>query len=66
MDYASVMAEKNDWISLQSKVEEERLDVYLDLKSPHAYLAVRPSLEIARDFRVSVNFPLVRCTASNK
>ena len=56
MDYESVMAEKNDWISLQSKVEEERLDVYLDLKSPHAYLAVRPSLEIARDFRVSVNF----------
>ena len=32
------------------------LDVYLDLKSPHAYLAVRPTIEIARDFNVEVNF----------
>ena len=32
------------------------LDIYLDLKSPHAYLAVRPTLEIARDYDVCLNF----------
>ena len=35
---------------------EKVLDVYLDMKSPHAYLAVRPSLEVARDYRVRLNF----------
>lgn len=35
---------------------EKEVKVYLDLKSPHAYLAVRPTLELAIDFRVRVNF----------
>lgn len=39
-----------------SQEADETLDVYLDLKSPHAYLAIRPTLEIARDFRVAINF----------
>ena len=39
-----------------SQDAETTLDVYLDIKSPHAYLAVRPSLEVARDYRVRINF----------
>lgn len=50
------MAEQDEWLSLQAREADEVLDVFLDLKSPHAYLAVRPSLEIARDFHVRVNF----------
>lgn len=53
---AAIMAEAKDWQALRDQSGEARLDVYLDLKSPHAYLAVRPSLEIARDFNVQVNF----------
>tara|TARA_Y100000588_G_scaffold394954_1_gene518614 strand:- start:2804 stop:3610 length:807 start_codon:yes stop_codon:yes gene_type:complete len=32
------------------------LTVYLDMKSPHAYIAVRPTLEVARDYRVNIDF----------
>lgn len=39
-----------------SQDAETTLDVYLDIKSPHAYLAVRPSLEVARDYKVRINF----------
>ena len=56
MNFTTIMAEQGDWLMLQSRVEAETLDIYLDLKSPHAYLAIRPSLEIARDFKVSLNF----------
>jgi 2-hydroxychromene-2-carboxylate isomerase len=52
----NIMAERLDWVRLLSQKADETLDVYLDLKSPHAYLAVRPSLEVARDFRVAINF----------
>lgn len=52
----NIMAEQADWKRLMSQQADETLDVYLDLKSPHAYLAVRPTLEIARDFRVAINF----------
>lgn len=38
-----------------SQPADDTLDVYIDLKSPHAYLAVRPTLEIARDFRAAIN-----------
>jgi len=50
------MAEQNDWLELLAKPGETSLKVYLDFKSPHAYLAIRPTLEVARDFRVSVDF----------
>ena len=50
------MAEQTDWLALMAQPSEAKLDVYIDLKSPHAYLAVRPSLQIARDFKVAVNF----------
>ena len=29
---------------------------YFDVKSPHAYLAIRPTIEIMRDYKVHVNF----------
>jgi 2-hydroxychromene-2-carboxylate isomerase len=51
-----IMAERQDWQSLSGDDARSGLDVYIDLKSPHAYLAVRPTLEIARDFFVAVNF----------
>ena len=53
---AAVLAQAHDWQMLMSLDAEKVLDVYLDAKSPHAYLAVRPSLEVARDYRVRVNF----------
>jgi 2-hydroxychromene-2-carboxylate isomerase len=52
----AIMAEQQDWLNVLSKPGETVLRVYLDLKSPHAYLAVRPSLEVARDFKVTVDF----------
>ena len=54
--FARIMSEQADWLRLSAQDADTRLDVYIDLKSPHAYLAVRPTLEIARDFHVSVNF----------
>ncbi|MCH9670969.1 MAG: DsbA family protein [Gammaproteobacteria bacterium] len=51
-----VLAEADDWQRVMSLEGETSLDVYLDMKSPHAYLAVRPTLEIARDYAVRVNF----------
>lgn len=53
---AAVLAEAEEWQRLMVLEAEKVLDVYLDMKSPHAYLAVRPSLEVARDYRVRVNF----------
>ena len=41
---------------LETSEDAPKLDVYIDLKSPHAYLAIRPTLEIARDFNVALNF----------
>ena len=55
-DAAAVLAEAGEWQKIMALEAEKVLDVYLDMKSPHAYLAVRPSLEVARDYRVRVNF----------
>ena len=52
----AVLAEAKGWQTIMSRDEERALDVYLDIKSPHSYLAVRPSLEVARDYKVQVNF----------
>ncbi len=52
----AVLAEADEWQRIMALEAEKVLDVYLDIKSPHAYLAVRPSLEVARDYRVRVNF----------
>ena len=44
------------WQSINNQTAEETIDVYIDMKSPHAYLAIRPSLMLAKDFRIHVNF----------
>lgn len=33
-----------------------RLDVYVDVKSPYAYLAVEPTLQLCRDFHVEIKW----------
>ena len=43
---AAVLAEAEEWRRIMALDAEKVLDVYLDLKSPHAYLAVRPSLRL--------------------
>lgn len=53
---SAIMAEKNDWLDILAQPAETVLTVYLDFKSPHAYLAVRPTLQVARDFHVKVDF----------
>ena len=49
---AAILAEAEAWQGIMALDGDKTLDVYLDVKSPHAYLAVRPSLEVARDYRV--------------
>jgi len=51
-----IMSEADDWRHVMSLSAEKSVTVYLDMKSPHAYIAVRPSLELARDYRVKVDF----------
>ena len=53
---AAILAETDEWQRIMALDAKKQLDVYLDIKSPHAYLAVRPTLEVARDYRVRVNF----------
>lgn len=53
---AAILAESDEWQNIMALDGQKQLDVYLDIKSPHAYLAVRPSIEVARDYRVRVNF----------
>jgi 2-hydroxychromene-2-carboxylate isomerase len=50
------MREADDWRRLMSLDAATSLTVYLDMKSPHAYIAVRPTLEVARDYRIKVDF----------
>ena len=51
-----VMSEADEWRRIMDFAAEKSIIVYLDMKSPHAYIAVRPSLELARDYRVKVDF----------
>lgn len=51
-----IWQEERQWQALLNLPAEQQIDVYLDLKSPHAYLAVRPTLELARDFAIELNF----------
>jgi 2-hydroxychromene-2-carboxylate isomerase len=53
---AAILGEEDEWRRIMSEDGEEVLTVYLDIKSPHAYLAVRPSLMVARDYRVRLDF----------
>ena len=53
---SQIVAEMPRWQRAMALGGEKEVAVYLDLKSPHAYLAVRPTLELAVDFRVRLNF----------
>jgi 2-hydroxychromene-2-carboxylate isomerase len=50
------MSEANDWQHIMSLEGDRSITVYLDMKSPHAYIAVRPTLELARDYRIKIDF----------
>jgi len=51
-----IMNEIGLWQSVNRENAEETIDVYIDMKSPHAYLAIRPSLMLAMDYRIRVDF----------
>jgi len=53
---ARVMSEAQTWRHCMSLDGDATVTVYLDMKSPHAYIAVRPTLELARDYRVELDF----------
>jgi len=53
---AAIFAETDNWQEIMALGGGKTIDVYLDLKSPHAYLAVRPTLALARDYKVRLNF----------
>ena len=50
-----ILDEEKEWRRIMAQDSENVLTVYLDVKSPHAYLAVRPSLMVARDYRVKLD-----------
>ena len=50
-----VMSEAPEWQRIMGLDGEVPVTVYLDMKSPHAYIAVRPSLELARDYRIKLD-----------
>ena len=53
---ARILDEIEHWQSINQDRSKQHVTVYIDLKSPHAYLAVRPSLQLANDYHVYVNF----------
>ena len=42
------------WLSSSSELPQ--LQCYLDTKSPHAYLALGPTLQVAYDYKVQLEF----------
>ena len=50
-----ILDEEDEWRRIMAQDSAAVLTVYLDVKSPHAYLAVRPSLMVARDYRVKLD-----------
>ena len=56
MDIQTVMRECVEWQRIMGLPGETTLEVFFDIKSPHAYLAIRPSLAVARDFCVTLDF----------
>ena len=37
-------------------MNDKQIDVYIDYKSPYAYLAIEPTWELERDYRVHINW----------
>ena len=56
MDAISLMREAPEWQRIMQLPGETKLEVFFDIKSPHSYLAIRPSLAVARDFCVTLDF----------
>ena len=57
MDQRSkIIDEIEYWQSANGQSFKETVDLYVDLKSPHGYLSVRPSLQLALDYQVHINF----------
>ena len=52
---AAILDEEDEWRRIMAQDGAEVLKLYLDVKSPHAYLAVRPSLMVARDYSVQLD-----------
>ena len=53
---ANIMRESSEWQQAIYSKGEVSLIVYLDMKSPHAYISVRPTLQIAKDYKVEIDF----------
>ena len=53
---ANIMRESSEWQQAINSKGEASLIVYLDMKSPHAYISVRPTLQIAKDYKVEIDF----------
>lgn len=53
---AHILCEADDWQRIMGLEAEKTMEVFIDVKSPHAYLAVRPTLEVARDYKVRLDF----------
>ena len=53
---ANIMRESNEWQQLVESKDQASLTVYLDMKSPHAYISVRPTLQIVKDYKVEIDF----------
>ena len=49
-DVNRIMSEAENWQRIMGLEADTSVVVYLDMKSPHAYIAVRPTLEVARDY----------------
>ncbi len=37
-------------------MEKKSIDIYIDFKSPYAYLAIKPSIEFARENKLNINW----------
>ena len=56
MDTKSIMLEAPEWQRIMQLPGKTQLEIFFDIKSPHSYLAIRPSLAVARDFYVTLDF----------
>ena len=55
-DVNRIMSEAENWQRTMGLEADISVVVYLDMKSPHAYIAVRPTLELARDYQIKIDF----------
>ncbi len=51
-----ILSEADEWLRIMALESETTMQVFIDIKSPHAYLSIRPTLEVARDYKVQIDF----------